>query len=327
MTIRHRQKLFALTLFCVVSAGVVAFSFGKKHRSTTMLIHIKSIPDPEVVVLTSSDRHFYSTLESMSGERRSDIRQVVESAKPFCVFVQNSTNLGVVGLALEWQITNTDGTRESRGQGYSTPGALIGLTVLDPAMIGHTKLINEHSTSFISLDPDLKQIFDSQQALHIGSASHKDTEQLQAYALSLKNKYKQLLANAKEVDVIVDGVIFSDGSYRGFDKYQVILSTQALVQAKRDLSAHVDHAVRNNASITKLFQNLKHDIPALVESARGLPDTLLVNSDYDRLYRSYLDIYADELVGIANARGPAEAIKYSQEAFHRVWPSLHARRL
>jgi hypothetical protein len=329
MTIRYRQNLLAVTTFIIVAACVVAFSFGKrKNRSTTMTIHVKSISDPEILILTPSDRRFDLKLESTLGKKESDIRELIESGKPFCVFVQNSTDISVVGLALEWRVMHTDGTTESRGQGYSTPGALTGLTVLDPAMIGHTDLISPHSTSFISLDPDLKQIFDSRHGLISDPAVHNDNEQLQAYGQSLRGEYKQLLATSQEVDISVDGVIFSDGSYRGLDKYQVILSTHALVQAKKDLSERVEHAIRNKESLAKLFQTLKQDTAAFGRPPRNVPNTFASrNSDYDRLYRNYLEIYTDELVGIVKARGPAEAIKYSQEAYQRPWPSLHARKL
>ncbi len=281
-----------------------------------------------LTIMTPSDRRFDSELSSLLKVNEPELTRLIELAKPFCVFVRNETDLSVVGCSLEWNVLRTDGTILSKGQPYLTPGILTGLQPIDRAMIGRTELINPHSSAFVSLDPEVKQFFD---AMTKSAGARRplppdDKEEIKKHSDYLRNVRQELLKSATAITVSIDGLVFSDGTFTGSDKYQLILNTKALVDAKRELAKRIDSSIKRNENTVELFRQLDLLAKNPTASLRSSPTMSSDLKDYERLYSGYMQITIGELFQIRDAQGSEEAIKYSQEAFHRPWPSLHQKK-
>ncbi|HEY3102425.1 MAG TPA: hypothetical protein VGJ69_02465 [Pyrinomonadaceae bacterium] len=290
---------------------------------TSPILTIKGISRDGVVLITPSDPDFKLELSSLLKGKDSRAKALIDAAMPFCVFVKNTNNEDIVGCSLQWDIVRADGTTTTRGTSHSSPGSLTGLRAADPAMVGRTSLVNAKSTRFFSLDPDAKLFIDAL-TRSFGARPPLSPEQEQEavnHIQYLRAMRKELIQPGDSITVSIDGLILSDGTFSGPDKNQLILSTKALIEAQRDISEIIDRQVKQNGDSDKVFEV----IDSLSTDPRSLRKFDAQEARFEHFYWKLLRISIDELIGIRDARGSAAAIKYSQDAYHRRWPSLHPK--
>jgi len=290
---------------------------------TSPILTIKGISRDGVVLITPSDPDFKLELSSLLKGKDSRAKALIDAAMPFCVLVKNTNNEDIVGCSLQWDIVRADGTTATRGTSHSSDGILIGLRPADPAMVGRTSLVNAKSTRFFSLDPDAKLFIDAM-TRSFGARPPLSTDQAQEavnHIQYLHEMREELLQKGDRITVSIDGLILSDGTFSGPDKNQLILSTKAHIQAKRDLSEIIDHQSKQYADPDRVFEV----IDSLSADPRALRRFDAEEERFEHFYWKLLRISIDELIGIRDARGSAAAINYSQDAYHRSWPSLHAK--
>src|SRR5260370_13748709 len=153
-----------------------------------------------------------------------------------------------------------------------------------------------------------------------------DREEIKKHSDYLRNVRQELLKSATAITVSIDGLVFSDGTFTGSDKYQLILNTKALVDAKRELAKRIDSSIKRNENTVELFRQLDLLAKNPTASLRSSPTMSSDVKDYERLYSGYMQITIGELFQIRDAQGSEEEIKCSQEDFHRPWPSLHQKK-
>lgn len=284
---------------------------------------IRGVSENGVVLITPSDPEFKTELSTLLKRKDRLAKALIDATLPFCVFVKNTNTEDVVGCSLQWDIAKTDGTTTTRGTSHSSPGILTGLRVADPLMEGHTSLVNAGSTSFFSLDPDAKLFIDAL-TRSFGSRpplSQDQTQEAVKHIRYLRAMAKELLQKGERITVSIDGLILSDGTIFGADKNQLILSTKALIEAKRDLGAMIDRQAKRTNDPHQVFERIE----ALSQDPSEIRKFNDDESRFQHLYLNYLRVSIDELIGIRDKRGSAAAIKYSLDAYHREWPTLHPK--
>lgn len=321
-----RIKVLVILLFLLSLCGTLVLNSDLTKPKASPSVIIKSVSEDELVLITAADVEYKSELSSFLAGKNEHLKSLIEAGSPFCVFVRNATDKDIVGLSLQWKIVNPDGSSTTVGQSYSSPGILMGLRPLDSAMIGHTSLVNAKASGFFSFDADLKQLIDRFTKSFTRGAllTAEEKTQLAGLIRHSRSQRNELIQPGSTIIVSVDGLIFSDGSFFGPDKNRLIVGTKALVTAKRDLGKMIDHEAKvytnSDALIDKVLELAEL---RLLKSADGMSSD---DADFRQLYMKYWKISVDELSDIRAARGSSEAIRYSQEAFHREWPTLHAKK-
>lgn len=320
-----RKILTGMFLVGLMIIGIMALNHNRPElRAMGLTFSKKDFPQDGLVVITPSDPAFDSELSSALKKTNNELSELIQVAKPFSVFVRNSSDLSIVGCSLEWIIVKPDGSVMNRGQSYSTPGALMGMKPVDEAMIGHTDLINPHSTAFISLDPETKQSFDWRTGsfVSLSALDASDKQEINEHASYLRKTYKNLLSSGTKITISIDATIFSDGSFLGPDNNRLIAETRSMVNAKRDLAELIERDIRHHRSSEEIFEriNLTSKNPTL-----ALKTSNPASEDYLRSYSRYMQIHIQELLRIREAKGDEVAIKYSQRTLHETWPTLRPK--
>ncbi len=172
----------------------------------------------------------------------------------------------------------------------------MGMEPVDKAMVGHTALITPRSISFVSLNPEVKQVFDGI-TKSLGAPRQLTIEELKEIRRQseyLRDVRRNLLSSASAITVSIDGLIFSDGSFTGPDKNQLILSTQALVNAKRDLSALIDASVKRRKSSTALFEQIESMAGGQKSPKPSSSFYASADKNYTKRYSEYMGIIIGE---------------------------------
>jgi hypothetical protein len=306
--------------------GIMALNHNRPElRAMSLTFGKKDFPQDGLMVITPSDPAFDSELSSALKKTNNELSELIQAAKPFSVFVRNSSDLSIVGCSLEWIIVKPDGSVLNQGQSYSTPGALMGMKPMDEAMTGHTDLINPHSTAFISLDPETKQFFDwrTRSFVSLSELGAGEKQEIEEHVSYLRKTYKDLLTSGTKITISIDATIFSDGSFLGPDNNRLIAETRSMVNAKRDLAELIERDIRHHRSSEEIFERIdltsKNPTLALKTSNQS------ASEDYIRSYSRYMQIHIQELLRIREAKGDEVAIKYSQRTLHETWPTLRPK--
>ncbi|MEK6282754.1 MAG: hypothetical protein AABN95_20535 [Acidobacteriota bacterium] len=323
------QRFWTIPLLVIMLASAAVVVVGLlRQNAKPKSMHPKftqnDFPQYGVVILNPSNPRFDSASAAMLEGKEIELNKLLVSARPFSVFVENLTDISIVGCNLEWRIEQSDGTVINRSQSYVTPGPLMGMEPIDKNMIGHTDLINPHSIAFISLDPETKQIFDwrTRSIVPLSPLDVNSKPRIQELRLQFRRLNDHLVASAKRITVSIDAAIFADGSFFGPDNNGLITATKSMVDAKRDLSKSIEAELQHNKRPKDVFRRIESMArTSLLPMGHGKS----LDEKYLNSYEREMEVYIQELVRIREAKGDAAAIKYSQEPLRRLWPTLRPK--
>src|SRR5688572_20163574 len=218
-----------------------------------------------------NDAGFNAELAQYVGEQNYDeVIPLVDSVKPLALFLKNDSSKEIVGIALRWQFTDTYGEINESNQIESTPGVLMGMKPLDPFMIGKTSLINPKSSRFItyfqSVGMSIENFFKSNRSKRF---EYKlDHNQAQRHAFDIQSQRQFLpLKGASAVSVVVDAIIFNDGTFVGENRTFFFELMNGSVQARRDFLRQL----RDTKQIGKDDANMLDDFISEVEATKADP--------------------------------------------------------
>jgi hypothetical protein len=311
------MKRIAPILLAAVSLSLIGiisgFTFLRSASSNTV-INAKGLDSDGVLLITPANPEFEFAAPKSSQERAA----LIDAVGPFGVVVKNTTGNDVIACSIKWEILGPDGNIRTVHQPYSTPGILLGLEPLDDNMIGKTSLINAHSSKFLSLDPRMKQMFES--ADSTSNLPLTTREKNREYVEKLSSKYDQQLRSAVAITISIDGVVFSNGEYVGPDTTRLFRRLQALVDAQRDLGNLVQTAFEKGKHSVDIVNTLNSKV---ADSPFLLSET--ADKEYDQLYDRKFRNLVKELNNVKSASGDETAVNYARHRSAKDAPNLHKK--
>lgn len=316
------MKRIVLSVMLAVSTVCVAYGFSRHvgRRENHVYISIKSDLGHGIAVIGPSDPSFDERLAAItSGDE--DLRQLVEAAKPFSLFIKNDSGKDIVGCSIKWEFTKTDGTVVPLGNSYSTPGVLMGMKPVDPSLVNKTSLVGVNSAAFLSYDPLVKQYVDVALNNPGGTASlnQKSREFMRSYVAQLRQQQEKLTQSVTNITVSMDGAVFDDGLFVGPDGNMFFTHLQARVNAQREISQSVDRDLKQNKRSAEILDRVE----GISKKPRAANKPGPSREDYyAQTYDESLHLYADELLRVKNSKGSDAAAQYAQDLLGKPWPKL-----
>ncbi len=161
------------------------------------------------------------------------------SMKDLSVLVRNDSDKEILGIMLVWDFAKLNGESERFRRSITHPGALVGIRP-DPSMVGKTSFLNRGASKTISIEK-------AESSALVSRLSDRG---------SGLNRLEQLgdLAN---ITVILDGVIFADGSFAGKDSEFYFDEISGLVAARKDFVKEIQEARLSNLSTADTLAKLE----------------------------------------------------------------------
>lgn len=316
------MKRIVLSAILAVSTVCVAYGFSRhvSRQENNVYINTKSDLGHGIAVIGPSDPSFDEKLAAItSGDE--DLRQLVEVAKPFSLFIKNESGRDIVGCSIKWEFMKTDGTVVPLGNSYSTPGVLMGMKPVDPSLANKTSLVGVNSAVFLSYDPLVKQYVDVALNNPVGTASlnQKSREFMRGYVAQLRQQQEKLTQSVTNITVSIDGAVFDDGLFVGPDSNMLFTHLQALIDAQRDLSQSVDRDLKQKKKSGEILDKVEG--MSKKPRAENKPEPLREDY-YAQTYDESLHLYADELLRVKNSRGSDAAVQHARGLLSKPWPKL-----
>ncbi len=221
---------------------------------------------------------------------------LVNAAKPLAIFIKNDSENDVVGLALRWKFVTSNGELKEMNQVQSSPGILMGMVPRDPSLIGKTSLINAKTLRFLtyyeSVGTQIGNLFKSNRSERI--AYQLDSKRVENSLAEMARQNQGAINGASEMVVVLDAVIFSNGTCVGRDESFLFESINGLVQAKRDFLNDLRAAKQNGKSDKGALDelSLKHSASSSPERSRR-PAT--GKEAFEKAYQSSLADLTNEI--------------------------------
>lgn len=312
--------LFFLLLASLIVSG---FTIKPTMEQYKFQLNTKDFPEDGIVIIAPSNPAFRTEVSSLLRNRQVELFSLVEAVEPYCFLVRNNSSQEVVGCSITWEIVDTSGRVVSIPQSYSTPGVLEGLKPIDPAMVGHTSLINRNGALLITLDDELQRFIQGE----IRSADRSDDENpvrndLERHLNDLRATYEKQLQSVSTITVCIDGLFFKDGTFIGPDRTQSFTNMKALIDARREFGQSLDREIRARKAFAEIFERIEalSKEPVVRPDANAAPDEY-----YLRTYQRAMQIFAMEFIRIKSRRGWDEAVDFVLEPLKGKWPTLRRK--
>lgn len=317
------MKRIILSVFLLVSAVFLAYGFSRQvsSRDSKMRVSIKDYPSHGIVAINPSEPAFDERMAAItSGDE--DLRQLVEAAKPFSLFIRNESGKDIVGCSLTWEFLKADGSVESMGTTYSTPGVLMGTEPKDPSLAGKISLIPAGSVAFFSLDPLVKQYVDVglNNRGGISSLNQQSRQIIKNHAYKLRGQYEKLAKSVVHVTASVDGAIYDDGLFMGPDVNKFFTYLDARINAKRDFALSVERDLKSKKKPAEILRRVEEEIAKKPRAENAAGNSR--EEYYAKIYEESTHIYAEELLRVGKARGDDSAVEGTQNPLRKAWPKL-----
>jgi hypothetical protein len=256
---------------------------------------------------------------------------IVNRVKPFSVIVENTGRRAIVGSRLVWVIMKSDGTVYRHHIGAANPRAFLGGDKINQTTLGAA--IPSHATRFVSLVgsvPEGEQVDLSTCELEF-SGSPKDLEAFNQ-ALQEGNREAafdrsfigQIIAQATDITVSIDGIFFEDGTFVGENQTGLYEEVKAYVDAEYDLISEISAAQKQGKSPSDIVKQVTSFVAAnsRTESESPLIDkhgvkmegrlpltSLAATKPIADPYQRYKTMHARTFLGKTERLGVNEAIR------------------
>jgi len=249
-----------------------------------------------VRLVTASDNDFQAQLENLKLGKSS----VLSSFQRYSVILVNGSNRGIVGYALRWTRTRSDGTSS-----YSDVHLTIAKGISLPR-------INSSHSSDPCIKPGAARLISP--GFSVGSGGKLPPE---SAAESLAGPLKKY-TSSENVSVTLDAIIFDDATFIGPDSTNLTTVFQAELLAERQLKRQLilDHNAHKGSD--EIFAPLQ----ALAAKDIQPPDHL--TGTKDQWYAYHEVQVARALTRIRSAAGDDAALAYASDIFKQV-PRLTKR--
>ena len=277
-----------------------SFSWKKDAPSMISLKANNSLQQYGVEVISSADPNFNVELtQYIRGQEQ--LIPIIDSVKPFAVFIKNNTQKDIVGMSLNWKFIKNNGETETVPQIETALGELMRHKPIDPWMIGKMSLLSANSTRFFSVgNPYVQQdiVNTNLRIKYQKSQPIKNPEEIQRIASAVGNERNQTLNKINDVSVSIDGIIFDDGTFVGADQTFYFEYINGILQARKDFLGRLREAKQANRNLSEILTQFVAEIPETPASdSSSQPRTGYANSEdaFKQSYASYLNALRKEI--------------------------------
>ena len=306
------KKTIILSLSLIILGSLLSgFALGRRSRPVKIRMHVKDLPQHEFRLIGPSDPSFDERLKK---ELKGESNEVVDTLKPFSVFLENRSGKTVVAYLIQWCFTRADGSNQYYRKAVMNPQALMEGENLSSQLRRQSGQIEHDSAIFLSLlSPDGSGIMRT-------DASPREIEELRKGKRpdqsSLLQRFGDQAAQFAEITVSIDAAFFEDGTFVGPDSTNFFAQTKAVIDAKRDflneLAAGVSNSSTNKAL---LYTHLQQTASEPVESI----DSTSTPDDY---YKYFKKLSAREFLKMKDVQGQDQAIETSLRPIKKPWAKL-----
>lgn len=289
-----------MTLISVVII-TVSFLWGQDKKkmvdSTVNDITVKNdLQTHGIEVIASTDANFNTKLAQYIGNYN-EVIPLADVAKPFAVFIKNNSQKEIVGISLRWQFVKSNGEINEANQIETSPGVLMGMKPRDPFMIGKTSLINDNSLKFFSyfqsIGTELLNAFKSNRSKRF---KYKlNPEQAQNYISDVESQKQMLLKDVSNVSVVIDAVVFNDGTFVGENQSFLFEIMSGLIQARRDFLKKLREAEQSGKSNTDNLNKFISEMKSITAERRPTLKYLNGEDTFNQTYRYQMSGFIDEI--------------------------------
>jgi hypothetical protein len=253
-----------MIVMLMVTLIVAGNSLWKKNAKTMSNLKAENnLQKKGVLLITPSDANFEAELATYLKGNQEIVKPFIDAAKPFVVFVKNTSGKDIVGVSLRWEITKSDGSIQVSPQDESTPYLLMGGKTHAPAEQGgfNFSLLPSNSAIFFSLNPLAQSTVrtESKRAANNRPSflTNEIRNQLEEKLAKGQINSQRLSNESQNIAVSIDGIFFNDGTFVGEDKNNFYATTEALIRAQRDLTKEIRAAGKAKKSTSEVFKRLE----------------------------------------------------------------------
>jgi hypothetical protein len=169
------------------------------------------------------------------------VASVALALRPFIVIVANTSQRTIVAYSVVWRITDKDGRQSTIVLPFNYPDALAGT-----ANSGAISLKNRQDRP---VTPGEKRLVSTQIQVDSSWEEQFYLDQLQSFAKDLKQEY----ADAREIEITLDAVIFSDGLLIGPDQNGLEQQFMIYFESKQHLFRQIAEDLDSGKTVDQAF--------------------------------------------------------------------------
>jgi hypothetical protein len=314
------KKAINIILF-ILAMAIIAVGFGWRvsMHSVPVQVKVEALPEEGLIIIGPSDQAFNEEVAHLLKGMPDELREYIETARPFCVILKNGTNQRVIASSFRWQIKNGDGSLSVKTQSYAAPGSLMGMgEATADAQANTWYSVAPHSSHFFSLDASLTNLLNTGISKHDWS-SKETRQQITDFLERAKSNSKSREPSISGVTVSLDAAIFNDGTFVGPDNNRLLPRLQGQINARRDLYQMVADKLNNRESPDSIFKQIE----SLTKKPGVRPSGALTEKDYyDFAYDQSLKIFANELLKQGKSEGTEGALTRIQRQLQNAWVGI-----
>lgn len=307
------MKKSIVFIFSVVILGsfLSGFALSRSSKTVNVKMHIKDVPQHNLRLIGPSDPSFDGRLrEELKGESI----EVVDTLKPFSVFLENKGAKTIVAYLIQWCFTKPDGSNQYYRKAVVNAQALMEGGILSSEVRRQAGQVEPNSAIFLSLlSPDGSGILRTE-------VSPKEAEEFkQGKRFDQSSLLRRFSAQAEkytEITVSLDAAFFEDGTFVGPDTTNFFEQTQAVVNAKRDFLNELAAGVSNSGGNKDSFYG------RLRETANQPIESLDSKSTPADFYNYFKKLSASEFLRMKDVQGDDKAIEMALRPTKQPWATL-----
>lgn len=252
-----------------------------------------------IEVIASTDANFDGELGQYIGNEDSLV-SLVESTKPFALFISNNSTKDIVGVSLRWKFSLSDGRNVEIPQSEANPGVLMGMKTLDPNLVGKTNLINSRAMKFFTYFNQMigHEINFANMRVKNPSINYNYRVDPNPLAISVMNSQKEeILSNYADFSVSIDGIIFDDGMFVGPDQNFFFDTLRGAIQARKDILTFLIEAKYASKNDTEIVDDILSKTSNMYVNFAPLHTGNPTREQvFDSSYKTYLKNLREEFV-------------------------------
>jgi hypothetical protein len=309
------KKTIVLSLSLIILVSLLSgFALSRSSRPVNIKMHIKDQPKHNLRLIGPSDPSFD---ERLRRELKGESNEVVDTLKPFSVFLENKGARTVVAYLIQWCFTKPDGSNEYYRKGVVNPQALMDGENVSPDLRRQSGQVEPDSAIFLSL------LSTAGSGILRREASPQEVEDFkEGKRLDQRSSLQRFGAQAEkfgEITVSIDAAFFEDGTFVGPDTTHFFDQTQAVIDAKRDFLNELAAGLSNSGrSRDSLYARLR-------ETAIQPSDSIDSSSTPADYYNYFKKLSASEFLRMKDVQGEDGAIEMALRLMNKSWATLRKK--
>jgi hypothetical protein len=288
--------IFLSTAVVLISIAVVVTAYfprqGNESQTNIKLKTQNNLQRYGVEIVGPDDAGFETELEKYFGSNQ-DALTLVDTAKPFTIFIKNRSTQEVVGLSLRWELVKSTGEVNVIPQTQNNVGVLFGPKTVDPLLIGKTSIINAGDSKFFSYFPIQPDDTASGMRASIGASTGTAPTDVGSLTAQARDQKGIMLNGVSTVSLSIDGLFFDDGTFIGENKGFYFEQIEGEIKAERDILKRFSEAATTGKSEADIIAEFIADTPEHVIPPRNV----LYGRQYETAEQAFDLMYRGALSG------------------------------